>query len=63
MLENLEWVCHVCGKIRPDDKISVYSTTRGSTRLGVPIKHNVRYCNDNPECVKGAKEINWLKGG
>jgi hypothetical protein len=54
----MTWKCHVCGKVREDAQISVYSTTRymGS----VPIQQNVRYCNDNPECIEGAKTINFL---
>ena len=55
---RIEWNCHVCGKLRPDDKISVHSRT--VTRGVVEIKENVRYCNDNPECVEGAKKVTWL---
>ncbi len=54
----LEWTCHVCGKLRPDDKISVYS--RVSTRFGVELTENVRYCNDNPDCVEKAKTFTFL---
>jgi hypothetical protein len=57
---DLTWTCHVCGEERPDGKISVYSTTK---KIGnVDIKQNVRYCNDKPECVEGAKQVDWLNG-
>jgi len=55
-----EWTCHVCGKTRPDDKISVYSQTL--MLENVKIQQNVRYCNDNPECIEGAKHVDWLRG-
>jgi hypothetical protein len=58
-MQNLTWTCHVCGKERPDDKISVHSKT--VTMNNVPITQNVRYCNDNPECIEGATKIDWIK--
>ena len=57
-LPKLVWTCHVCGKERPDDKISVHSHT--VIKNDIPITENIRYCNDNPECVKGAEKITWL---
>lgn len=57
---NLTWQCHVCKAERPDAKISVYTTTK--LVQGVEMKQNVRYCNDNPTCLEGAKTIDWLKG-
>lgn len=58
-MAELEWTCHVCAKLRPDDKISVHSTE--TTISGVVITQNVRYCNDNPDCIEGAKTINWIE--
>jgi hypothetical protein len=55
----LEWTCHVCGELRPDDKISVHSRT--VTIRAIPITENVRYCNDNPECIEGAKKVRWIE--
>lgn len=52
------WICHVCGKKRPDKKISVLSTKKDLH--GVEVQQNVRYCNDDPQCVEGAKQINWI---
>ncbi|MFA6971808.1 MAG: hypothetical protein WC208_10455 [Gallionella sp.] len=59
-MENLTWACHICKKVRPDDKISVYVKPLmvNGKQLG---EQNVRYCNDNPECLKGAKEFSFLK--
>lgn len=59
MFENLTWTCHICGKERPDDKISVYSRIITLER-NVPLQENVRYCNDNPDCIEGAKAKTWL---
>ena len=51
----ITWICHVCGKTRPDAAISVYSTTR---YMGaIPMQQNVRYCNDKPECIAGARGV------
>jgi hypothetical protein len=58
--ENLRWTCHVCGEERPDEFISVYTTTKYLN--GVEFKHNVRYCNDKQSCVEGAKKITWIPG-
>lgn len=57
-MNNLEWRCHVCDRLRPDDRISVYS--RVVKLNGILVTENVRYCNDNPECVEGAKEKSWI---
>ena len=56
----IEWTCHVCGDLRPDDKISVYSTEKPFGTTGVMMKQNVRYCNDRPSCIEGAKHIDFM---
>ena len=53
------WTCHVCGKERPDEKISVYTRTFHK-KSGVSYTENVRYCNDNPECEAGAANKRWI---
>lgn len=53
------WICHVCGKERPDAKISVYSSTKMLSGK-YPMKQNVRYCNDNPDCIEGAKSVDFI---
>ena len=58
------WKCHICGKERPDDKISVH-TKDTSTDYDLPpgtMKQNVRYCNDNPDCGKVAAIFRFDKG-
>lgn len=50
-MNNLTWKCQICGKERPDEKISVISYPM--KRLpGAEI--NLKYCNDNQECEKEA---------
>lgn len=51
------WTCHICGKRRPDRFISVRSTDQ-SSEFNLPpgtVTQNVRYCNDKPQCIEGAK--------
>jgi hypothetical protein len=58
--EDLTWTCHVCGKERPDDRISV-------AHVDVPMKGgsvvtvNVRYCNDRQACYAGVEETSLVK--
>ena len=56
MFENLTWTCHICKKERPDDKISVrqHPLIINGRQLG---EQNVRYCNDNIECIEGSKNF------
>lgn len=48
----MTWKCHVCGRERPDEKISVFTRDR-SVEYGLPVGtmlENVRYCNDSLTC-------------
>ncbi|MBA7528552.1 hypothetical protein ES705_20739 [subsurface metagenome] len=57
------WKCHICGEERPDERISVLSKPliiNGQVVLG--SQQNIRYCNDRPACVEGAKEFSFFKG-
>ena len=56
---NLSWTCHICGRKRPDDKISVSSHTRTLSE-GIEMIENVRYCNDNPDCIEAAETFSFL---
>jgi hypothetical protein len=59
VMDDLTWTCHICGKVRPDARISVYSSPK---YIGaVEMIQNVRYCNDNPECVEGAKTKDFME--
>jgi len=52
-----EWSCHICGEVREDRKISVRSTDK-SEEYELPagtFSENVRYCNDNDECIEASK--------
>jgi hypothetical protein len=42
------WTCHICGRERPDDRISVATHDISGPRF--EAKANVRYCNDSAEC-------------
>ena len=53
----LEWTCHICEEIRPDEKISVAVHDTGidcGFEAGI-MTSNVRYCNDNSDCEEKAK--------
>jgi hypothetical protein len=55
-LTNLTWHCEICGKERPDAYISVHKVDM-SHRFGLTpgtVYRNIRYCNDNKECIDGA---------
>jgi hypothetical protein len=54
------WTCHVCGDERPDERISVYSTTVQIGAARIEATQNVRYCNDRPACIEGAKHVDFF---
>ena len=59
MFENLTWKCHICKKERPDDKISV--VTHPLVIAGqIMGSQNVRYCNDNSDCLEKAKIYTFI---
>lgn len=60
---DLRWTCHVCGLERPDRFISVYVTDLSSEKHMPPgtLKQNVRFCNDNPDCIDRAKTFRLIK--
>jgi len=60
-MHNLTWTCHVCGRERPDERISVES--RQVMRGTVVFTENVRYCNDRAECIEKAKVYSHLTEG
>ena len=52
---TLTWICHICKKERPDEKIGVLTKTidglsKGSTQ-------NILYCKDDKECVQSANKF------
>lgn len=61
------WACHVCGHVRPDDRIAVYSR-RYDVMTGDPspagtVRVNVRFCRDQPTCERKAplKAHEWTE--
>lgn len=63
MFDPGTWTCHVCKRERPDDKIGVHSHDVQLPKLDVPIRQNVRYCLDDPECVARAPHVNFIGSG
>jgi len=68
---ELTWRCHICKKIRPDDKISVFKKDLSEVDVSdtemPPFpkgfgQANVRYCNDDINCTEKAKTYNLLDG-
>lgn len=53
------WKCHICGEERPDDKISVLSKPL-IINGQVCGEQNIRYCNDRPDCIEGAKNFGFF---
>lgn len=61
----LTWTCRVCGRLRPDAAIEVY-TEDVSERVRLPpgtVRINVRYCNDREACRTGAPGKVWMPRG
>lgn len=58
--KEMTWTCHVCKKVRPDKKISVFTRTHIFPG-GVEMKENIRYCKDKDKCRKGAKNIHHVR--
>lgn len=54
------WMCHICYRERPDDKISVLSKPLAleGRLLGT---QNIRYCNDSEECIKKAQDFSFFR--
>jgi len=57
----LTWTCHVCKEERPDDKISVLSKPLKINGQAVGTQ-NIRYCNDNPDCISKAQGLDFFAG-
>lgn len=59
----ITWKCHICGRIRPDNCISVYKRDVGYQYNLPPdtIHEHIRYCNDNEECIKRSKNFTFLR--
>ncbi len=61
----ITWTCHICGKERPDEKISVAvhdSSDLYNAKEGT-VTSNVRYCNDNQDCEDKAKSKTYQHHG
>lgn len=54
------WTCHICGEERPNNNISVLIKPYDLDHKFVAQQH-IRYCNDRPECIKGAQTFSFLK--
>ena len=50
---NLTWHCEICHQKRLDEFISVLTY---SPKNLPNLKRNLKYCNDNPNCLKKAQE-------
>ena len=59
-IQPLTWKCHICGEERPDAKISVLSKPLIVNGQSYGTQ-NIRYCNDRPKCIEGAKTYSLIK--
>lgn len=61
----MSWRCHVCGRTRPDEMISVYQTDISAEHGLAPgtVLQNVRYCLDQPGCVAGVRDFRFFRKG
>lgn len=56
----LTWTCHICKKERPDPAISVRNNM--VMKYGITMQENVRYCNDDPDCVRKSRTFSHFGG-
>lgn len=63
--EGLTWTCMVCGRRRPDARISVCKIDRSWIHRLPPwtFSVNIRFCNDSNECRRKAPEHKLGSGG
>lgn len=52
--------CHVCGEMRPDDKISIEKHKTVMPGTNMKVEENVRYCNDKAECIAAAPKVSFI---
>lgn len=55
---KLTYTCHICKIERPDVFISVL--TKQIEGMPKGTEQNIRYCNDNPGCIEGAKTFSFF---
>lgn len=60
MKTDTTWSCHICHEVRADAQISVITHHRVLAG-GVAFDENVRYCNDRPACIEGAKTFRHIR--
>lgn len=52
---SMTWTCMICKADRPDAQISVaYRPLAGMEDMFPEARANVRFCNDNPDCIAEA---------
>ena len=61
-MSNCKWACHICKRMRPDNKISVRvkNIFMGKVNIG---QQNIRYCNDSKDCIEKSKTFKHIKLG
>ena len=52
-MNNLTWECEICKKVRPDNCISVITYPLKNIKY---VERNLKYCNDNIDCVEKANK-------
>lgn len=61
MLKEPQWRCEICHEVRPDGNTSV--RTQEFVFVGMEMDRNLIYCNDNMDCIEGAKTHALLPPG
>ena len=56
----MDWTCHICKELRPDDKISVFSKPFLILKGQIIGSQNIRYCNDKESCKNVAKDFSFF---
>lgn len=58
--DKMTWMCEICKQERIDAQISVEKHSHKKDS-GIIIGCNIKYCNDNKECIEGTKYICFVE--
>lgn len=63
MTVDTNWKCDVCGQERDFNRLGVRNIDR-SSQMGLEadsFTEQIKFCNDNPDCIEKSKKITHIK--
>jgi len=61
MMQDIEWRCDICGKMRPDAKINILVKHHDFKDGLGDVQENLKYCNDDPHCFREIRYFSYIK--